>query len=192
MPHIDIPDDLPGIGGLMAFRPETARVLSEFVDILLRQRNSLETGERELIASYVSWLNECVYCHTIHGAIATHDFGCDEDLMNQVKQDYQSAPISDKLKALLTVAIKVCQGGKNVSRDDIIHARRLGITDKEIHDTVLIAAAFCMFSRYVDGLATIAPHDPDFYRIRAEQIATDGYSTANKGLQSGRARPVAI
>jgi uncharacterized peroxidase-related enzyme len=91
--------------------------LSEFVDILLRQRNSLETGEREIIASYVSWLNECIYCHTIHGAIASHDFGGEEDLMDQVKQEYQSAPISDKLKALLTIAIKVCQGGKNVSRD---------------------------------------------------------------------------
>ena len=48
--------------------------------------------------------------------------------MDQVKQDYQSAPISDKLKALLTMAIKICQGGKNVSRDDIIHARLLGVT----------------------------------------------------------------
>ena len=72
----------------MAFRPETARVLNEFVDILLRQRNSLETGERELIASYVAWLNECVYCHTIHGAIASRDLGGDENLVDEVKKDY--------------------------------------------------------------------------------------------------------
>ena len=186
MPHIAIPDSLPGIRGLMAFRPETAKVLNELVDVLLRQPNSLSTGERELIATYVSSQNGCFYCQTIHGAIAAHDYQ-DEALVDQVKLDFQKAPVSDKLKALLVIAGQVQQGGKSVTAETVEHARQHGATDTEIHDTVLIAAAFCMFNRYVDGLATVASQDPEFYRQRAAQIARSGYSNVNKQFQLGQA-----
>lgn len=187
MPHISIPDNLPGIRGLMAFRPETAKVLNELVDVLLRQSNTLTPGERELIATYVSSQNDCVYCQTIHGAIAARDHGDDEDLVAQVKRDFSSAPISDKLKALLAIAGQTQKGGKNVTPDLIERAREFGATDTEIHDTVLIAAAFCMFNRYVDGLATFAPQDPAFYRDRAAKIVRDGYANVNKEFQQTRA-----
>jgi uncharacterized peroxidase-related enzyme len=187
MAHIPIPNDLPGIRGLMAFRPETAMPLNELVDVLLRQPNTLEPGERELIATRVSSGNDCFYCQTIHGAIAARDHGGNEDLVAQVKQDFVQAPISDKLKALLVIADQVRESGKNVTTEAIENARRQGATDVEIHDTVLIAAAFCMFNRYVDGLATFAPQDPDFYRERAVHITRDGYMAAIKQLQSSLA-----
>lgn len=186
MPHIPIPDDLPGIRGLMAFRPEAAKPLNELVDVLLRQPNSLTPAERELIATYVSSQNDCFYCQTIHGAIAAHDLDGKEDIVLNVKKDFQSAPVSDKLKALLVIAGKVQKGGKNVTEDDVAQARKQGATDKEIHDTVLIAAAFCMYNRYVDGLATIAPTDPQFYRNRAAIICETGYSNVNREFQSSR------
>lgn len=186
MPHIAIPNDLPGIRGLMAFRPETAKVLNELVDVLLRQPNTLAPAERELIATYVSSRNDCYYCQTIHGAIAAHDLVDGDDVVAQVKRDYKSAPISDKLKALLGIAGKVQQGGQSVKTDDVEKAKALGASDQEIHDTVLIAAAFCMFNRYVDGLATVASKDPEFYRNRAEQIARNGYANVNKEFQVGR------
>jgi uncharacterized peroxidase-related enzyme len=188
MPHITIPQNLFGIRGLMAFRPAAAKPLNELVDVLLRQPNSLTSGERELIATYVSSENDCYYCQTIHGAIAAHDLEGNEDLVRHVKRDFQAADISDKLKALLVIAGKVQRGGKHVTASDVEQARRQGATEMEIHDTVLIAAAFCMYNRYVDGLATLAPEDPEFYRNRAAQICRDGYIQVNKEFQATQSR----
>ena len=178
MPHIDFLPGLPGIRGPMAFRPETAKPLNELVDVLLRGAHTLSPGERELIATFVSAQNDCRYCQTIHGAIAAHHLNGDEDLVRRVKSDFEHAAISDKLKALLVIAGRTAAGGKQVTAADVERARQLGATDLEIHDTVLIAAAFCMFNRYVDGLATWAPDDPDFYRQRAALVAEHGYVAA--------------
>jgi uncharacterized peroxidase-related enzyme len=160
----------------MAFRPETAKPLNELVDVLLRGPHPLSPGERELIATYVSALNECTYCQTIHGAIAAHRLGGNEELVRSVKRDFKAADISDKLKALLAIAGKVQSGGKNVTTEDVDRARRLGASDLEIHDTVLIAAFFCLCNRYVDGLATWAPDDAEFYRQRAALVVANGYA----------------
>ncbi len=178
MPHIDLPN-LPGIRGLMAFRPETSKPLNELVEVLLRHPNSLTPGERELIATYVSSLNTCHYCQSIHGAIAAAHLDGDEDLVLYVKRDYQSAGITTKLKALLNIAGKVQQDGKKVTSEDVEAARKEGATDLEIHDTVLIAAAFCMYNRYVDGLATVQPQDPTLYRERGKMVAREGYVAVN-------------
>ena len=177
MPHIALPD-LPGIRGPMAFRPETARPLNDLVDVLLRGPSSLTPGERELIATFVSAENDCRYCQTIHGAVAAHHFGGNEDLVSEVKSDPQSAAISHKLKALLVIAGKTAAGGTLVTAEDVARARQFGATDLEIHDTVLIAAVFCMCNRYVDGLATWAPDDPAFYRQRAVLVAEHGYAAS--------------
>jgi hypothetical protein len=71
----------------------------------------------------------------------------------------------------------VQKGGKFVTESDIAAARKQGATDLEIHDTVLIAAAFCMFNRYVDGLGATMPDDPAFYDIIGRQRAQEGYMT---------------
>jgi uncharacterized peroxidase-related enzyme len=162
----------------MAFRPETATPLNELVDVLLRGPHTLSQGERELIATFVSAQNECRYCQTIHGAIAAHHLDGNEDLVVRVKTDPEHAAISDKLKALLVIAGKTAAGGKRVTTADVERARDLGATDLEIHDTVLIAAVFCLCNRYVDGLATWAPDDPAFYRQRAALVAEHGYAAA--------------
>jgi len=178
MPHITLPEGLPGIRGPMAFRPETAKPLNELVDVLLRGPHTLSPGERELIATFVSSENDCRYCQTIHGAIAAHHLNGNENLVLDVKADPQHAAISEKLKALLVIAGKTAKGGKHVTAEDVDRARRQGATDLEIHDTVLIAAIFCLCNRYVDGLATWAPDDPDFYRQRAALVAATGYAAS--------------
>lgn len=180
MSHIQLPEGLPGIRGAMAFRPETAKPLNDLVEILLHRPNSLTPGERELIATYVSSENDCYYCQTIHGAIAAASLGDDEDVVKQVKHDFETAEISEKLKALLVIAGQVQRGGKQVTAEAIARARKQGATDIEIHDTVLIAAAFCMFNRYVDGLATTQPRDEEMYRERGKRVARDGYVTVSK------------
>jgi uncharacterized peroxidase-related enzyme len=180
MPHIPLPADLPGIRGAMAYRPETAKPLNEIVEILLTGPSTLSKGERELIATYVSSRNCTHYCHSIHGAIAAAHLGGNETLVKQVKTDFTQAEISPKLKALLTIAGKVQQDGKLVTSADIEAARREGATDLEIHDAILIAAAFCMYNRYVDGLGTIQPDDEALYRERGQRVARDGYVTVSK------------
>lgn len=175
MPHIKLPEGLPGIRGPMAFRPETAKPLNELAEVLLRSENSLTRGERELIATYVSYLNDCFFCQNAHGGIAQHYLQCDINFIDSVKANYESTTISEKLKALLAIAASVQKGGKNVTPSQIEKAKSLGATDGEIHDTVLIAAAFCMYNRYVDGLATWAPQDRQIYVDRGPRRAAEGY-----------------
>ncbi|MGN6297649.1 MAG: carboxymuconolactone decarboxylase family protein [Ginsengibacter sp.] len=177
MAHIDLKNDLPGIRGPMAYRPETAKHLNNLAEVLLHDdNNTLSRGERELIGAYVSSLNDCFYCQNVHGAMAQHYLQCDMATVDQVKKDFNSAPLTDKLKALLAIAASVQKGGKFVTAEQIENAKKSGATDIEIHDTVLIAAAFCMFNRYVDGLATWAPPDRQLYVERAKWRADEGYA----------------
>jgi uncharacterized peroxidase-related enzyme len=191
MPHIPLSPELSGIRGAMAFRPETARPLNELVEVLLRGPSTLTRGERELIATYVSSRNCTHYCHSIHGAIAAAHLGGDEALVKQVKTDFTRANISPKLKALLIIAGKVQQDGKLVTTADVDAARRLGATDVEIHDTVLIAAAFCMYNRYVDGLGTEQPDDGALYRERGKRVARDGYVAVSEEYLASHASAAA-
>jgi uncharacterized peroxidase-related enzyme len=179
MPHIDLPEGFPGIRSLFMYSPETAKPLNDLVQTLLHDSSTstLTPGERELIAAYTSSLNECKYCANTHGAIAKYQLEGNAAMVTTVLRDPSTAAISDKMKALLHVAARVQQGGLNVSPGDIKKAREQGATDKEIHDTVLIAAAFCMFNRYVDGLGTWAPDDDAVYDAIGKQRATEGYLT---------------
>jgi uncharacterized peroxidase-related enzyme len=180
MAHISTPEGLPGIRGLFAFRPDTAAPLNQLVDALLQGPGTLSPGERELIATYVSAQNDCYYCQTVHGAIAAAHLNGNEELVRKVKLDFAHADISEKLKALLVIAGRVQKSGKSVTDEDVAAARRVGATDREIHDTVLIAAAFCMFNRYVDGLGTWAPDDAEWYRERGRKVAAHGYVEASR------------
>jgi len=176
MAHIDLGNELPGIRGPMAYRPETAKPLNELAEILLRDdNNTLTRGERELIGAYVSSLNDCFFCQHVHGALAQHYLQCDTQFIDDVKRDFNETPISEKLKSLLTIARSVQKGGRQVTIGQIEKAKEQGASDREIHDTILIAAAFCMFNRYVDGLATWAPADRQVYIERAPRRAEEGY-----------------
>jgi uncharacterized peroxidase-related enzyme len=179
MAHIDLPEGLPGIRGPMAFRPETAKPLNEFAEILLRADNTLSRADREVIGTYVSYLNDCFFCQNAHGGLAQHYLQCDMPFIDSMKANPETANISEKLKALLAIAGSVQKGGKHVTPRQIERAKSLGATDMEIHDTVLISAAFCMFNRYVDGLGTSAPQDRMFYVNRAPARAEEGYANYN-------------
>ncbi|HEX6223188.1 MAG TPA: peroxidase-related enzyme [Chryseolinea sp.] len=179
MAHINLPEGLPGIRGPMAFRPDAAKHLNDLAEVLLRSENSLTRGERELIATYVSHLNDCFFCQNAHGGLAQHYLQCDMQFIDSVKVNMNAAEISAKLKSLLAIAESVQKGGKEVTPRQVETAKLLGATDLEIHDTVLIAAAFCMFNRYVDGLATWAPRDREFYINRAKARAEAGYADYN-------------
>lgn len=175
MAHISLPDGAPGILGPLAQYPNTAKHLTGLTQELLRGPSTLTPGERELIAAYVSSENNCFFCTNSHSAAARHLLGDEADLVEQVKLGVEGAHISPKLKALLGIAKKVQVNGREVTGDDVARARAEGATDQEIHDTVLIAAAFCMFNRYVDGLGTWSPDDPKMYDLQGAHLAANGY-----------------
>ena len=175
MPHIKLPEGLPGISAGFAYRPENAKPMRQLAHIMLHEPSSLTPGERELIATYVSSRNETEFCRLSHGAAAASHLG-DAAIVKQVTTDFTQAPISAKLKSLLVIAGKVQQDGKTVTEADVAVARKQGATDLEIHDTVLIAAAFCMYNRYVDGLGTWQPSDPAMYAQMGQHLAAKGYT----------------
>ncbi|HEY9420693.1 MAG TPA: carboxymuconolactone decarboxylase family protein [Thermoanaerobaculia bacterium] len=182
MPHVYLPEGLPGILGPMVAYPETEKHLNGLADALLRGPSSLTPGERETIAAYVSSGNGCVFCAQLHASTARHLLGDASDVVDEVLAEGPQAPVGSKLQALLDIANKVRYDGRLVTPEDVTRARRAGADDKAIHDTVLIAAAFSMYTRYVDGLATWSPQEPELYDEMGAQLAENGYVNTIRGF----------
>lgn len=174
MPHIDTGNRYPGILSLLYFKTSSGSALSNLAHAILHGPSLLSLGERELIACYVSRLNDCGFCHDSHAAAAACHFGS-AGLVQQFAGDLENADLTEKMRALLVVAAKVQKSGKSVLPEDIVRARSAGASDEEIHDTVLIASAFCMYNRYVDGLGTL-PAAPGEYPAMGERMARQGYA----------------
>jgi len=170
MAHIKVEDGVPGIRSLVMFRPETGKPLYDLAQVLLRGISPLSEAERELIAAYVSYRNDCMFCMSSHAAAARCLYGDEKKLVDEVLSDMQQSNVSDKMKALLNIAGKVQVFGKEVTEGDVAAARALGSDDQEIHDTVLIAASFSMFNRYVDGLASFTPTEPEVYEEMGKRM----------------------
>ncbi len=175
MAHIKVPEGVPGIRSLVMYRPDTGKHLYDLAHVLLREPSPLTPAERELIAAYVSSRNKCIFCMGSHAAASRELYGDDREIVDCVIQNLEEAPISAKMKALLNIAGKIQQRGKDVTEADIIKAREQGAGDRDIHDTVLIAAAFSMFNRYVDGLASLTPTDPRIYEEMGKRMTSIGY-----------------
>jgi uncharacterized peroxidase-related enzyme len=170
MAYIQTGIDQPGILELLFYKNSTGNALSNLANTLLLDKSPLTSGERELIASYVSYLNECEFCHLSHTAAANEHLGDQGKTVECVIKDIDTSNVSEKMKSLLRIAGKVQKSGKQVTQSDVNAAKSHGATDEEIHDTVLIAAAFCMFNRYVDGLGT-TPARLDEYPAMGKRMA---------------------
>jgi len=182
MPYIPLEDHLPGITGLLEYSKETAAPIRELTQVLLRGPSTLTEGERELIATVVSHRNQCKFCATAHTAAADVLLG-EHETSAKVKENISTAPVSEKMKALLIIAAQVQQSGKAVTTESIQKAKDEGATDLEIHDTVLIAALFCLYNRYVDGLATVTPSQPEFYEGLGQRLKDHGYNRLPQGYE---------
>ncbi len=176
MAHINVPEGVPGIRSLVMFRPETGQHLYRLAQVLLRDDSPVTPAERELIATHVSARNQCKFCMSSHAAAARELFEGNRDVVDCVIENVDTAPLDNKMKALLTIAGKVQINGKEVTEADVAEARRHGATDRDIHDTVLIAATFSLFNRYVDGLASLTPDNPADYEAMGKRLATVGYA----------------
>ena len=180
MPHIKVQDGVPGIRSLVMFRPETGKSLYELAQVLLRNESPLTPAERELLATHVSARNKCMFCMKSHAAAARELLGADKGIVDQVIELGEKAPVTPKMKALLTIAGKVQVSGRQVTDEDVAAARKAGAGDRDIHDTVLIAATFSLFNRYVDGLASWTPTDPKAYEEMGKRMTTVGYALPSK------------
>jgi uncharacterized peroxidase-related enzyme len=173
MAYIATGNKYPGILGLLWFKHGTARALGRLADTVLRGPSGLTPGERELIAARVSRLNSCEFCQDSHAAAAVGHLS-DEKLVADVVADPSQSPLTDRMKALLAIAAKVQKSGREVQASDIEAARKAGASDEDIHDAVLVAAAFCMFNRYVDGLGTLPAKKADYAEMGL-RLARQGY-----------------
>jgi uncharacterized peroxidase-related enzyme len=175
MAHIPVEEGVPGIRSLFQFSPETGKPLCELAEVLLRGASTMNSGERELIAAYVSHRNECLFCRNSHAAAARCHFGDNKKIVDDLLFEHNDPLLSKKMKALLVLAGKVQQGGISVQPEDIETAREAGAEDTDIHDTVLIAASFSMFNRYVDGLAAFTPREESAYLEMGKRMSEKGY-----------------
>jgi uncharacterized peroxidase-related enzyme len=175
MAHIALPDGLPGIAGPMNAYPETGVHLRGLANALLRGPSSLTPGERELIATSVSAGNQCVFCTRSHAAVAQQHLQAGRAAVEAALAGGECELVTPKLRALLALAELVRRDGRAATPEAVAQARAAGADDQAIHDTVLIAAAFCMFNRYVDGLATITPQDDASYDQMGARLASSGY-----------------
>ncbi len=180
MPHIKLETHLPGITGLLEYRKDTGEPIRDLTQILMRGASTLTEAERELIATIVSFGNNCQFCTAAHTAAADLLLG-ENNTTRQVKADIASATVSDKMKGLLSIASLVGRNGKLVTPEVVERARTAGATDREIHDTVLIAALFSLYNRYVDGMATAMPGDPSYFAILADRLVNHGYTRLPQG-----------
>lgn len=180
MPHIEIESHLPGITGLLEYRKDTGQPIRDLTQILMRGQSSLTEGERELIATIVSHGNQCRFCTTAHAAAADLLLG-EKTTTQQIRTDIESAEVSEKMKALLTIAAAVGKNGRLVTPEMVERAKNEGATDAELHDTVLIAALFSLYNRYVDGMATAMPDNDAYFDTLADRIVHHGYSRLPQG-----------
>ncbi|NET10572.1 MAG: carboxymuconolactone decarboxylase family protein, partial [Symploca sp. SIO2B6] len=123
--------------------------------------------------------NECEFCTQSHASVAcslfSSDDGSDASIVDEVVMKQNVSGLSEKMQGLVALALAVQKGGQFVDQSHIDRVRAASATDQEIHDTVLIAAAFCMFNRYVDGLGTSVPSDKSMYDGMGQYLAHHGY-----------------
>jgi uncharacterized peroxidase-related enzyme len=170
--------DFPGILVAMNLAPGLATHLRGLADELLVKDfpgATITRGERELLATAVSAANDCFYCMDTHGAFACAVAPELKPLLDDVKTG-GSHGVSPKLGALLAIARTVAKNARALTAADVQAARDAGASDADTQLAVMIAAAFAMYNRMVDGFRAKTPGSPDAYAARAEQIAAHGYS----------------
>lgn len=159
--------------------PETSKPLLAYHEVLLRGPSPLSVAERELIAGYVSGLNECQYCHGVHEATA-RAFGIPADLMAHLLDDVERAPVSEKLKPLLRYVRKLTESPARITQADAEAVFAAGWTDQALHDAVSVCALFNFMNRLVEGLGIRAAEN--YFDAGSKRLHDIGYAGLLKML----------
>jgi uncharacterized peroxidase-related enzyme len=175
--------DVPGILAAIRLTPGLGVHLRGLADELLVNDfpgATIRRGEREMLATAVSAANDCFYCMDSHGAFASavlERSGATEllPLVETIKLG-SSEGFDDKMRALLHIARTVRREPRDLTAADVAAAHDGGASDADVQLAVLIAAAFSMYNRMVDGFRARTPPTAEAYRSRAAEIAEHGYS----------------
>ena len=175
--------DVPGIGVAMRLRPGLGLHLRGLADELLVNDYpgaTLTRHQREMLATAVSAKNDCFFCMDSHGAFATALLEKDGDAVTvpliDVLKTGSSEGLDDKMCALLHIARTLASDVRGVEPSDVQAALDKGATDQDVQLAVLIASAFSMYNRLVEGFRARTAPTPEAYRERAGEIAEHGYS----------------
>lgn len=185
--------DVPGILAAMRLTPSLERHLRGLADALLVEDYpgaTITRAERELLATAVSAGNDCFYCMDSHGAFANAVLERSgvtglERLIDGIKNG-ASDGLDDKMRALLHIARTVRREARDLTAADVATARAAGATDADVQLAVLIAAAFSMYNRMVDGFRAKTPPTADAFRAGAAEIVEHGYSDQRVTAVPGR------
>jgi len=185
--------DVPGILAAIRLTPGLGVHLRGLADELLVNDfpgATLRRAEREMLATAVSAGNDCFYCMDSHGAFATalleRDGATEHVPLVDVIKRGSSEGLDDKMQALLQISRTVRRQPLDLTAVDVSTARAAGATDADVQLAVLIAAAFSMYNRMVDGFRATTPPTAEAYRSRAAEIAEHGYSDQRVTALPGR------
>jgi uncharacterized peroxidase-related enzyme len=175
--------DVPGILTAIRLTPQLGVHLRGLADELLVNDfpgATLERAEREMLATAVSAANDCFYCMDSHGAFANallerSGEGDRVPLVDAIKLG-GSEGVGEKMRALLHVSRTVRREPRDLTDADVAAAHAAGASDADVQLAVLIAAAFSMYNRMVEGFRAKTMPSADAYRARAAEIAEHGYS----------------
>ena len=176
MPYIPIVNELPGIIGLLETYTETGTILKTLANTLLNKHtDAFNKSERETVASYISYLNNCQFCYKSHSAIA--DCLCEQNgKTKEIIDNVKGNTHTDKMNSILHIAKKLHNSVQGVLQDDIsLLCSMCHFTSQDINDFILIVSSFCMFNRYVDGLGTAHALTDEIYYSMGKKIAEHGY-----------------
>lgn len=152
--------------------PDTSKPLIEFHEVLLRGPSPFSEAERELIAAYVSGLNRCRYCHGVHTATSER-LGVAEGALRQLLEAFEAAPVSEKMRPVLTYARKLTEAPDSVTQADADAVRAAGWDETALYHTVAVTALFNFMNRLVEGLGIEL--NPDYVEPASKRLAERGY-----------------
>jgi len=159
---------------------DLAAPLVDYHETIMRGPSPFTPAEREAIAAYVSGLNECQYCHGIHGKVAEH-FGMKPGIIQSLFENLDSANINEKLKPVFNYVKKLTQEPSRITNEDADAIYAAGWDEQALHDAVTICALFNFMNRYVIGLGV---EDPEGYTDKTSlKIFQDGYESIKKHLK---------
>ncbi len=174
MAYIETGVNQPGLVELLFYKGSTGKPLANLVHALLHGPSGLSRVERELIAAYVSDLNDCDFCRQVHTEAAGNQVPDGSTAVACAITGNNHRLLTPRMQALLPLAALVTKSGKAVTPTAIEAAKRSGAAEEDIHDTVLIAAAFCMYNRYIDGLGA-KPATAEEVPLLGQRFAKKGY-----------------
>ncbi|WP_410649165.1 carboxymuconolactone decarboxylase family protein [Amycolatopsis sp. cmx-4-54] len=153
--------------------PAPASKLLDLHELIMRAPSAFDAGERELIAAYVSGVNDCGYCHGVH-TVTAEAFGVPEGLLAAALDDLGSAPVDERMKPVLAYVGKLTRTPSQVTEEDAEAVFAAGWDEAALHDAVLVCALFNFMNRMVEGLGIRA--DAAYAKTSGVRLKEGGYA----------------